>query len=172
MASDKIRAERMAKWSALVEAGVDPYGGRVELTGAIARVRAACPETPAEDGAMPTVTVAGRVMAVRDMGKSVWLDLRDRTGKIQANLLQKRVGDAFALAKHLDIGDFLSVTGGLAKSRVGEITVFADAFRFEVCAGNLNRFFPCLVLIGAHNREHLFLAPDIAFPVAVRLYDY
>jgi lysyl-tRNA synthetase class 2 len=129
MARAKIRAEREEKREALREAGLDPYGGRVEITGSLAEVRARCPEEPDDDGAAPEVTVAGRVMALRNMGKSVWLDLVDRSGKLQVNLLQKTLGDAFAVAKLLDIGDFLAATGALKKSRRGEITVFATGVR-------------------------------------------
>ncbi len=129
MARAKIRAEREEKREALREAGHDPYGGRVAITGPIESVRALCPEERAEGEAPPEVTVAGRVMAIRNMGKSVWLDLVDRSGKIQVNLLQKSLGDAFAAARLLDIGDFLAATGGLQKSRRGEVTVFATGFR-------------------------------------------
>ena len=139
-----LRAERLDKLRRLREAGVDPYGSRSSLTGPIARVRALCPEPEAEapapaggggpaSGPAPApapVTVAGRVVALRDMGKSCWLDLRDQTGHIQANLVQKRLPDTFGQAKLLDVGDFLEVTGDLSRSRVGEITVFATGFRF------------------------------------------
>ncbi len=130
MAKEKIRQDRLQKLEALKALGVDPYGSRVDLTGTIAAVRNQCPEDVPEDGAGPKVTVAGRVMAVRDMGKSKWLDVRDRSGVIQVNLLKKKVGEAFAQAAHLDIGDFLAVAGSLQKSRKGEITVFAESFRF------------------------------------------
>ncbi len=130
MAKEKIRQERIEKLAALKESGANPYGSRVETTGSIAAVLDQCPEGDVEQDAPPRVTVAGRVMAVRDMGKSIWLDLRDRSGKIQANLLKKRIGDDFALTKQLDVGDFLAVTGGLMKSRKGEVTVFAESFRF------------------------------------------
>ncbi len=130
MAKDKIIQDRLDKLQALRDMGVDPYGSRVDLTGCIAEVREMCPDEPGEEEAAPQVTIAGRVMALRDMGKSKWLDLRDRSGKIQVNLLKKRVGENFEQARCLDLGDFLEVKGLLMKSRRGEITVFADSFRF------------------------------------------
>lgn len=129
MAKEKIRNERIAKLNALREAGIDPYGGRFETSGTIAEARAVCPAEVPEDGRGPEVTLAGRVMAVRDMGKSVWLDLRDRSDKVQVNLLQKRMPEDFALMKHLDIGDILGVSGEIFKSRRGEVTVFATGAR-------------------------------------------
>ncbi len=130
MAKNRIRDERLSKLAALREAGIEPYGEKVAASGSIAAVAASCPEQNDKPEDAPVVTAAGRVMAVRNMGKSCWIDLRDRSGKVQANLLQKRLGDAFELVRHLDIGDFVAVTGALMKSRTGEVTIFADSFRF------------------------------------------
>jgi len=130
MAREKIRQDRLEKLAALRARGIDPYGGRVDITGSIGEVRAQCPEAVAEGESAPVVTVAGRVVAMRDMGKSKWLDLRDRSGKIQVNLLQKRLGEAFEQARLVDIGDFLAIEGALMKSKTGEVTVFAQSFRF------------------------------------------
>jgi len=130
MATNRIKDERLAKLAALREAGVEPYGEKPELTGSIADCIAMCPEHMENPDEAPRVTAAGRVMAIRNMGKSCWLDLRDRSGKIQANLLQKRLGDGYGLTKNLDLGDFIAVSGLLMKSRTGEVTIFADSFSF------------------------------------------
>lgn len=130
MASNRIRDERIAKLEALRAAGIEPYGKKPELTGDIASIVGKCPESQDNPDEAPKVSAAGRVMAMRNMGKSCWLDLRDRSGKIQVNLLQKRLGDAFELIKQLDLGDFIGVSGSLMKSRTGEVTIFADSFTF------------------------------------------
>ncbi len=130
MVANRIRDERLAKLQALKSAGIDPYGSKTVTTAPIADIAKACPEHQDDPEAAPLVTAAGRVTAMRNMGKSCWLDLRDRSGKIQANLLQKRLGESFELVKNLDIGDFLAVTGRLLKSRTGEVTIFADSFKF------------------------------------------
>ena len=128
MAKEKIRQERIEKMNKLRELGVDPFGSKVEITGNIEHVRGLCPEGEVTPEEAPTVTIAGRAVAVRNMGKSVWIDMKDRSGKVQVNLLQKRL-DNFEQTKLLDIGDFLEVTGDILKSRRGEITIFATAFR-------------------------------------------
>ena len=130
MAGKRIRDERLGKLQALRDAGVEPYGDKPEITGSIADIVAMCPENAENPDDAPRVTAAGRVMSIRNMGKSCWLDLRDRSGKVQANLLQKRLGDAYELVKNLDIGDFISVTGSLMKSRTGEVTIFGESFAF------------------------------------------
>jgi len=131
MSKKQLRSERMEKLNNLRAAGIDPYGERFTTTGFIDKVRALCPEEQQHDiEQTPVVRIAGRVMAVRDMGKSVWIDLRDHTAKIQCNIIQKRIANSFELLKNLDIGDFLGIVGNLAKSRTGEITVFASEFVF------------------------------------------
>jgi lysyl-tRNA synthetase class 2 len=130
MAKDKIRNDRLGKLAALKQLNADPYGSRALITGMVEDVRALCPEETPEEGRASVVTVAGRVVALRDMGKSKWLDLLDRTGKIQVNLIQKRSVDIWEQAKHLDVGDFLEVTGILQKSKTGEVTIFGNSFRF------------------------------------------
>ncbi len=129
MAKEKIRQERIEKMEALRAQGIDPYGSRVDITGNIEAIRALAPEGEVEPDDAPYVIAAGRVVAVRNMGKSVWLDLRDRSGKVQVNLLQKRL-ENFDQTKLLDIGDFLEIRGNILKSRRGEVTIFADFFRF------------------------------------------
>jgi lysyl-tRNA synthetase, class II len=88
----------------------------------IAAVRAEA--DPLADGATGETTrrLAGRVMARRDMGKLVFLDLVDRSGRIQLLCPVERTGE---LDVHL--GDVVGVSGSPAKSRRGEPSVMVDA---------------------------------------------
>ncbi|MFW5857269.1 MAG: OB-fold nucleic acid binding domain-containing protein, partial [Planctomycetota bacterium] len=132
MAKQTIREERLAKRTALEAMGVDPYGGAYPVTGTLqeclGRLLAAEADGAASESMDPIpVRAAGRITAVRDMGKSIWIDLRDRSlEKLQVNLMKKRCPNLFDQFKHIDIGDFLGVEGGLVRSRKGEPTVFAD----------------------------------------------
>ena len=62
-------------------------------------------------GALPEghrVSVAGRVTAHRDMGKSIFIDVRDQSGRIQCYAQKQALGDEqFDIFKHLDLGDFV-----------------------------------------------------------------
>ncbi|MDR1533664.1 MAG: lysine--tRNA ligase [Planctomycetota bacterium] len=131
--SKRIREERLGKLNLLREKGIPPYGDKVKLDGDLAAICARCPESAdgREEKTPPLVTAAGRISAIRNMGKSCWLDLRDRSGKIQVNLIHKRMPETFSLVKLLDIGDFIAVSGQLHKSRTGEITIFADTMTFQ-----------------------------------------
>ncbi|MHC4883471.1 MAG: lysine--tRNA ligase [Planctomycetota bacterium] len=134
MAKEKIRDERLQKLQALQEMDVNPYGRRYETTDDLAGLLAqlvAAEEACADPEALEAVPVraAGRIVAKRDMGKSIWLDLRDRSlEKLQVNIMKKRSPEIFDQFKQIDIGDFLGVEGGLVRSRKGEPTIFADSF--------------------------------------------
>ncbi|MBN2875062.1 MAG: lysine--tRNA ligase [Spirochaetales bacterium] len=72
------------------------------------------------------VSVAGRVMSFRDIGKASFIDLQDRDGRIQVYLNADGLGaDAYAEVKTWDMGDIIGVEGYVFKTRRGEISVHA-----------------------------------------------
>ncbi len=72
------------------------------------------------------VTAAGRITALRLMGKAAFLDIRDASGRLQVHLRQDILQDNYSLVDDLDLGDFLGVRGALFKTRSGEITIEAQ----------------------------------------------
>jgi lysyl-tRNA synthetase class 2 len=77
--------------------------------------------------------VAGRIAARRDSGKAAFLDLIDRTGKIQLHARVDVLGeDAFARLSTLDLGDLIGVDGAPLRSRRGELSLRVD--RFQILA--------------------------------------
>jgi lysyl-tRNA synthetase, class II len=87
----------------------------------IASVRAEAEPLEAGAEAEETRRVAGRVMARRDMGKLVFLDLVDRSGRIQLLCAQERTGPV-----HLDLGDIVGAEGRPTKTRRGEPSLAVD----------------------------------------------
>ena len=77
------------------------------------------------------VCIAGRVMSWRDMGKASFMDIYDRTGRIQVYMKIDQVGeDSYTeLKTHWDVGDIISVKGYVFKTRRGEISVHAKEIR-------------------------------------------
>ena len=74
-------------------------------------------------------TLAGRIMSKRDMGKTIFADLHDRTGRLQLYIRKDEVGDtAFANWKDLDIGDLLGVHGFMFRSQKGELSLHVRSF--------------------------------------------
>lgn len=76
------------------------------------------------------VTIAGRIMTWRDMGKANFIDVQDRNGRIQAYVRMNDIGEeAFAEFKTWDLGDIVEITGFVFKTRTGEISVHAKEIR-------------------------------------------
>lgn len=120
----ELMRSRLEKRARLLAQGIDPYGGAFEVTETVAGARANFVEERA-------VRLAGRVMSHRDMGKSVFVDLKDSTGKIQLYVQPKSVGEeAFARFKEfVDIGDIIGVAGRLFVTRAGEQTVRVEQWQ-------------------------------------------
>jgi lysyl-tRNA synthetase, class II len=128
---EPIPKERLAKLEQFRAEGGDPYPKRFPVRPAPRSERefiAPLRERYVEGAELPT-SICGRVTAFRDHGNSFFLDLKDETAKVQVYVQKNKVGEAtFAqLLKTLDLNDWLGVQGKLAKTRKGELTVFADS---------------------------------------------
>ena len=126
---ERLIAERRAKAEALRAAGVDPFPRRFGDRDEIAAVRLlAEPLEPGETGDR-VVRVAGRLAARRGQGKIAFLDLEDRSGRIQLLAQADRVGeDGVQALVDLDLGDILGAWGPVARTRRGEPSVAIDGF--------------------------------------------
>ena len=70
------------------------------------------------------VSIAGRLLTIRNMGNSSFANLHDESGNIQIYLQKKQVGeDSYALFNNLDLGDIVGIEGVLFKTRTGELTI-------------------------------------------------
>ena len=120
--ANKFEKQRQEKLSRIKEFGIDPYGGRYE--GA----------EPAEDVKLrfkdgdesQKAKCAGRIVLLRDIGKLIFITLRDRSGTIQVGLSKKLLSEQWSLAKLLDLGDIIGASGQLGRTRTGEITIWVD----------------------------------------------
>lgn len=116
------RKEKIAKWK---ELNIYPYGEAFNTDGNIAEVR-----EKFKEGQDVQVRAAGRITAIRDMGKSSFLDIRDFSGKIQVYIQKNVVGDdLYTQFSMLDIGDFIGVSGALFITKKGELSIKAQNFR-------------------------------------------
>jgi len=99
----------------------------VEAPTGTASIRAAHPQLSSDTVTQDRVTVAGRVVLKRDMGKLVFATLRDRDGDLQLVFSRGALDDAaFALLAEVDLGDIVGVTGLVGTTRKGELSVFAE----------------------------------------------
>src|SRR3954454_10209770 len=122
--------ERRAKGQKVRELGVDPFGQRTEHVKPLTEVRASYTPEMGHDGG-PTVTIAGRVMLIRRMGKLSFMTLRDDTGDLQIGLDKKRLSERdWQVHDLVDLGDQIVVTGKLGTTKKGETTVWAESVTF------------------------------------------
>jgi len=114
--------QRKAKLAALRARGIDPFKNKFTPTETCAQARANYAEGR-------QVAVAGRITAHRDMGKSMFVDIRDQSGRIQLYAQKNVLGDdQFDLFRHLDLGDFIGAHGTMFSTKTGEISVRITSF--------------------------------------------
>src|SRR2546427_13176029 len=120
MATDETNSlieQRKAKLAALRAKGVDPFRNKFSPG-------ETCEHARVDYAEGREVAVAGRVTAHRDMGKSMFIDVRDQSGRLQVYAQKNVLGDdGFDTFKHLDLGDFIGVKGTMFTTKTGEISV-------------------------------------------------
>ncbi len=134
---DRLIAERRAKAVALREVGRDPYGNDFRPSATIAEVRAKYEDTkPAEPpegkGIVPVdgekFRLAGRVVAKRGFGKTVFAPIRDQSGDLQLFLNVEYIAeDEFKqVVKKIDAGDIVGAEGAIFWTKRGEMSLLVD----------------------------------------------
>ncbi len=121
--------DRRAKLERLRAAGVEPFPHSYEGVVGAASIHAAHDDLEPGEETDAAYRAAGRLTARRDFGKSAFLDLTDRSGKIQVQARRDVLGDeSFDTLTSLDLGDLVGVDGTAFKSRRGELTLGATAW--------------------------------------------
>lgn len=120
--TNSLIEQRKAKLAALRAKGIDPFRNKFTPGEKCAEARANYVEGR-------EVSVAGRVSAHRDMGKSMFIDVRDQSGRIQAYAQKNVLGEEqFDIFRHLDLGDFIGACGTLFTTKTGEISIKLTSF--------------------------------------------
>jgi lysyl-tRNA synthetase class 2 len=127
---NKLVAERRAKLTGLRERG-PAFPNDFRRDALAEELAIAYGERPVEWFETHTVRVkvAGRMMARRGQGKVSFVDLVDRSGKIQLFLHAQTLGAAYDEFKHWDVGDIVAAEGPLFKTKAGELSVRAEKLR-------------------------------------------
>ena len=125
---EQARREKLPKYIAL---GVDPFGKAYKVTHHVSDIRKACAKksSKALDRMNLVVSVAGRLMSIRRMGKASFVNLQDKTGNIQAyvgiDVVGKKAYEVFRLA---DLGDIVGLKGRVMMTRTGELTIRVEKY--------------------------------------------
>ena len=120
--TNSLIEQRKAKLNALRARGIDPFKNKFVPTEKCTQARGNYVEGR-------EVSVAGRVTAHRDMGKSMFIDVRDQSGRLQVYAQKNVLGDEqFEIFRHLDLGDFIGARGTLFTTKTGEISIRLTSF--------------------------------------------
>ena len=114
----KIREEKLNKLEAK---GLNPFRNKFPLPCSLR-----CLSEQFEKFQGKVVKVAGRIMSVREHGKSAFMDIQDKDAKVQVYFKIDTIGEeSYDVMKLLDIGDHIGVSGEVQKTRTGEVTIVA-----------------------------------------------
>ncbi|MEO8215783.1 MAG: lysine--tRNA ligase [Acidobacteriota bacterium] len=130
--SELIRVRR-EKLQRIVAAGFDPYPSRAETDTTVSEIveRDSGRSSEELESDSRQVRIAGRVMTVRDHGKTAFLDLAEGSARIQVYCRRDALTEAeWTLYQNLDIGDWVSVGGAVFRTKKGELSVKAAALGF------------------------------------------
>ncbi|MDA1228901.1 MAG: lysine--tRNA ligase [Chloroflexi bacterium] len=128
---NELMRVRLEKLERLREKGIQPYPNsyhRSHTTQQAISLFEAAEAANSEDARTEEVTVAGRLVAFRGMGRASFGDLLDGEGRLQVLLRRNTLADTYEILQEIDIGDWLGVRGPVFRTRTGEITVDAQEF--------------------------------------------
>jgi lysyl-tRNA synthetase class 2 len=118
----RFEQQRNERLSQLRSLGVDPYGSRYDEAEPAESIKARYRDN--EEG--QKARCAGRIVLLRDIGKLIFITLRDRSGTIQIGLSKSLLTEQWPVAKLLDLGDVIGASGQLGKTKTGEITIWVE----------------------------------------------
>ncbi|MBL7215313.1 MAG: lysine--tRNA ligase [Phycisphaerae bacterium] len=118
----KFEQQRREKLQKIREYQIDPYGGRFDDVISAEAAKAGYVDGQEDQYAR----CAGRIVLLRDIGKLIFITLRDAGGTIQLGLSKKLLEEQWSLMKLLELGDIVGAEGQLGKTKTGEITIWAD----------------------------------------------
>ena len=122
---------RIKKMNDLRAHNIDPFGHAYARTAESGDIRKEYGDNSAEDleKMKPEVSIAGRIMSKRRMGKLGFISLQDREGRIQVLVNERVLGtETYELFKQSDLGDIIGIKGRVMRSQTGELSVEAKEY--------------------------------------------
>ena len=134
---DEIVKERLKKIEDMTSKDINPYPYSFDKKDDCSKLQEKYKELKPEARTKDKVKTAGRVMIIRDIGKLIFCDLRDGTGKIQLQLQEGETPEKQIelFKKYVDVGDFIGVEGTVIRTKRGELTILAN--KIEVLTKSL-----------------------------------
>jgi len=120
-------AERVKKLNQIKELGINPYPYNFHQSSHSEELRQKYADLKSEEQTIDAVSVAGRIIALRRLGKMTFAHIKDNDGKIQALFNEQNTKDYDQL-KLLDMGDYIGINGTIFKTKTGELTVKCEHY--------------------------------------------
>ncbi|MEK7636030.1 MAG: amino acid--tRNA ligase-related protein [Patescibacteria group bacterium] len=117
---EDIIKEREKKLDSLMRQGVNPYPSKIKRNFLIGEILKNFNKLYISG---KKVNITGRIIGSRDQGNLIFTDIKDESGRIQAILKKNLVGNFKLLKQNLDIGDFITISGTLIKTKAGEKSI-------------------------------------------------
>jgi len=109
--------------------GIDPFGQRFDRKDKIGEIIQKFNNLKVGESSQESVTIAGRIMALRKHGKAAFADIEDVEGKMQIYVKSNKIGqESFALFGRIDVGDIIGISGLVFRTKTGELTIFTEIF--------------------------------------------
>ena len=125
---NELIKNRIEKLKNLISMDIDPYPSNYKRTHTSKEAIDYFEKNENKDLEVEEISIAGRIMSIRDMGKAIFIDLLDGDGRIQVLCRANTLEEQFKNIPNLDLGDWLGVKGKLFRTRTGQITVLANNY--------------------------------------------
>jgi lysyl-tRNA synthetase, class II len=126
----RLIKERISKLKELESWGVDISPYRFDKKDSTKDVNEKFAKLKKEEYSEKSVSVSGRIIALRNMGKASFFHIQDNTGKIQIYIRRDDVKDQYKVFKKCDVGDFVGIEGEPFRTKTGELSIIAKKFTF------------------------------------------
>ena len=125
----ELIAERLRKLKDLRALGINPYPYSYDVKNKALDIQKKYAALSAEEKTSDQVSIAGRLIGLRRMGKVTFIHVLDETGKIQAYFSHDNLGaDVYKQLKLFDIGDWIGIKGTIFKTKTGEVTILVEKY--------------------------------------------
>ena len=130
---NELIKRRLEELEEIKKLGINPYPYKFNVTTNSSEILSTFKDPQNEEETLKQkekiVSVAGRIMSIRKMGKASFCHIKDDKGKLQLYIRKDDVGDnLYSVFKLLDIGDIIGVNGFVFRTKMGEISVHATSF--------------------------------------------
>jgi lysyl-tRNA synthetase, class II len=123
---ERLTEQRLASLERIRARGIDPYPRSYHPSHTLREAMTAFEQQPDSSAVM---SLAGRIMSRRSMGRMSFLDIRDSSGKVQLSFRYDLLGgERYGLLEDIDIGDFVGAEGKLFRTKSGEVTLEVSDF--------------------------------------------